>query len=37
LAFDTEEEDVYELFSELGEVVYARITMNKETGKSRGE
>lgn len=28
---------MYELFSELGKVVYCRITMDKETGKSRGE
>ncbi|ELU03655.1 hypothetical protein CAPTEDRAFT_219142 [Capitella teleta] len=36
LSFESEEEDMYELFSELGDVVYCRITMNKETGKSRG-
>ena len=37
LSFDTEEEDMFELFSELGEVVYCRMTMDTNSGRSKGQ
>lgn len=36
LSFSTSEEDLKQLFSEVGPVVKARIGMDRETGKSRG-
>jgi cold-inducible RNA-binding protein len=36
LSFDTREEDLHELFSAHGEVVSAKIVMDRETGRPRG-
>ncbi|ORY03776.1 hypothetical protein K493DRAFT_345951 [Basidiobolus meristosporus CBS 931.73] len=36
ISFDTEEEDLYEHFRQFGKVRYCRITMDHETGRSRG-
>ncbi len=36
LSFNVQDEDLREFFTEYGEVVSAKVIMNKETGRSRG-
>ena len=36
LSFDTDEDDLYDMFSEFGDISYCRIVVNQQTGLSKG-
>ena len=36
LSFDTDEDDLHDMFSEFGDISYCKIVVNQQTGLSKG-